>query len=329
MLQKIWTTKADFEAGALNNLWVPEGLNRLELKRLALSGTGIWIFDGAPGRKFNWQSFGHTNPNQNIYYRDDFRDNSIAGWTIEGGTWNCINGYMRGYADVDWTTNGMTVGSTSWQGIDLLMKIFAEVSAGDYDVAHHLYLRSDVARDNAYLWTISSVQKNLYRISGDAIAESHEAVGAGIARSAWRWWRLQIYTSGGHVFTRTKDWAVGNEEPGIWEYTHEFTSVWRSAGCIGVGRHIETGGKESRWDDLLVSRQEGIPSPANCSVSFKFWGSRDATNWESEYTDIAKVPASRFLKIEATLSRTSLLSAMPSLEDMTLGYKLLVQPIFF
>ncbi|GAI81875.1 unnamed protein product, partial [marine sediment metagenome] len=36
-----------------------------------------------------------------------------------------------------------------------------------------------------------------------------------------------------------------------------------------------------------------------------------------------------FIKIQATLSRTSLLSAMPTIEDMTLGYKaFLSQPIF-
>ena len=67
MLEKVWTTQADFEGGTLNNLWVPSGLNRLELKRLALSGTGLWIFDGAAGRKFNWQSLASTKPNQNIF----------------------------------------------------------------------------------------------------------------------------------------------------------------------------------------------------------------------------------------------------------------------
>lgn len=328
MIPGHWTTKQDFEEGTLNNILVPEGLNRLELKKLALSGTGVWIFDGGPGRKFKWLSFVSTKPNQNVFYRDDFRDNSIADWTIEGGTWNCINEYMRGYADVVWETNGMTVGYDSWQGVDILMKIFPEVSAGEYDVAHHVWLRCDPGRDNAYLWTVSTVQKNLYRISGDAIAESHEPVGAGIASNAWRWWRLQIYTSGGHVFTRTRDWAVGSEEPGTWEYTHEFTSVWRAIGCIGVGRHDHTGGKESRWDNILVSRKEGIPFPANCGIGFKFWASSDRVSWGSQYTDITKVPNSRFIKIQATLQRTSLLSAMPTIEDMALGYRLAVQPIF-
>lgn len=324
----IWTSKEDFEAGTLDNILVPEGLHKLELEKLSLSGTGTWIFDGGKGRKFNWLSFVSTKPNQNVFYRDDFRDNSIADWTIEGGTWNCINQYMRGYADVDWTTNGMTVGYTSWEGVDILMKIYKEVPANGWDCAHHVWLRSDVGRDNGYLWSFSKDTKDLYRIVNDAPVESFEGIGSGMSEGVWRWWRLQIYTSGGHVFTRTRDWAVGSEEPGTWEYTKEFTSVYRAIGCIGVGRHINTGGKESRWDNILVSRQEGIPSPANCSISFKFWASNNGVTWESEYTDITKVPNSRFLKIEVTLSRTSLLSAMPTIDDMTLGYRLCSQPIF-
>ncbi|MQY59514.1 MAG: hypothetical protein GH144_07910 [Clostridia bacterium] len=327
MLEKIWKSQADFEGGTLNNLWVPEGLNRLELKRLALSGTGVWIFDGAPGRKFTWQSFGHTNPNQNIYYRDDFRDKSIADWTKEGGTWDAVNKYLRGTQDLDWTQNGMTLGSTSWEGIDLLMKIYGSSCPGPFDAGVHAYLRSDTARDNSYLWTVFIGQKNLYRIVNDVLTESFEGVGAGIPLNQWRWWRLQIYTSGGHVFSRTKDWVVGAGEPG-WEYTHEFTSVWRGSGCIGVGRHDRTGGSESRYDNILISRKEGIPSPANCSISFKFWASNDPSSWGSEFTDITKLPNSRFIRIEATLARTSLLSAMPTLEDMALGYQLLVEPIF-
>lgn len=324
----VWTSKDDFESGTLDNILVPEGLHRLELEKLALSGTGTWIFDGGKGRKFNWLSFMSTKPNQNVFYRDDFRDNSIADWTIEGGTWNCYNQYMRGYADVDWTTNGMTVGYTSWQGVDVLVKIYKEVSGGVYDCSHHLWLRSDIGRDNCYLWSFSKDTKDLYRIVNDTIAESFEGIGSGMAENVWRWWRVQIYTAGGHVFTRTRDWAVGSEEPGTWEYTKEFTSVYRAIGCIGVGRHINTGGKESRWDNILVSRKEGIPSPANCSVSFKFWPSSNGSSWGNEYTDISKVPNSRFIKIEATLARTSLLSAMPTIEDMTLGYRLAAQPIF-
>ena len=44
-IEKIWTSKADFEGGTLSDVWVPEGLNRLELKRLALTGTWTRILE--------------------------------------------------------------------------------------------------------------------------------------------------------------------------------------------------------------------------------------------------------------------------------------------
>ncbi|GAI85146.1 unnamed protein product, partial [marine sediment metagenome] len=122
---------------------------------------------------------------------------------------------------------------------------------------------------------------------------------------------------------------VGTDEPGEWNVSHTWSGEWRSAGCFSIGRHTTEG--ENRYDNILLSRKEGIPSPANCSVSLKFWASSDGSTWGSYYTDIDNVPNSRFIKIQATLSRTSLLSAMPTIEDMTLGYEfllLLQQPIF-
>lgn len=323
MLEKIWTTQADFEGGALTNIWVPSGLNRLELKRLSLSGTGVWVFDGGAGRKFNWVSFGHTNPNQNIYYRDDFRDNSLEAWTIVGGTWVGINQYLRGTGTVNYTTNRVRVGPTTWEGLDILCKGYGVTAS------HRFYLRADhqAGNVNSYGFLLSmGGNVSVFRVANDAILDLIDKGVASPPNDVWYWFRVQIYTSGGNVIQRIKWWLVGNSEPGGWNVSHTWTGIWRSAGCFCFGRH--TGAGENRYDDILLSRQEGIPSPANCSVSFKFWASNDGSNWGSEYTDIADVPNSRYIKIQATLSRTSLLSAMPTLEDMTLGYKLLSQPIF-
>jgi len=328
MLEEVWTTQADFEGGSLSDVWVPEGLNRLELKRLALSGTGVWIFDAGAGRKFNWQSFGHTNPNQNIYYRDDFRDNSLAAWTIVGGTWAGSNYYMLGTANLAWNTNRVRVGPATWEGLDALFKGY-KGGGGATDPDHRFYLRCDLLAGNfnSYGFLLADGGNvSVFRIVAGVVNDLTDKGVATPAKGVWFWFRIQIYTSGGNVIQRIKWWSPGDSEPGGWNVSHTWAGIWRSAGCLSFGRHSTAG--ENRYDDILLSRQEGIPSPPNCSLSFKFWASNDGTTWGSQYTDIAKVPNSRFIKIEATLARDSLLSAMPTLEDMTLGYKLLVQPIF-
>lgn len=323
MLAKVWTSKADFEGGSLSNLWVPEGLNRLELKRLILSGTGVWIFDAGAGRKFNWQSFGHTNPNQNIYYRDDFRDNSLEAWTIVGGTWQGVSQYMRGTANLSWQTNRVRVGPTTWGGLDILCKAYL---ASPF---HNFFLRADhqASNVNSYgvqIYATGEGESCYFRVANGAVLETPATTGQ-VPPNTWYWFRMQVYTSGGNVIARTKWWLPSSGEPG-WTNSHTFSGIWRGSGCFCFGRHTTAG--ESRYDNILLSRQEGIPSPPNCSVSFKFWASDDGSAWGSQYTDISQVRNSRFIKIQATLSRTNLLSAMPTLEDMTLEYKIISQPMF-
>ena len=98
-----------------------------------------------------------------------------------------------------------------------------------------------------------------------------------------------------------------------------------NAGPVKIGAYQGIG-----WIDNLLLEHYSLPSPLGTSVSFKFWGSKDGSTWGSEYTDIKKVPSQyRYLKVQATLSRNSLASAMPVLNSMTLTYKLLVQPVFF
>lgn len=331
MLTKQWTSKSDFEGGTLTNLWVPSGLNRLELKRLQLSGTGVWIFDGGAHKKFNWQGFEHTNPNQNIYFRDDFRDNSLEAWYIAGGTWQGVNQYMKGSGSTSWEGNNARIGagygdSPYWPGQDILMKAFLSSGAE----SHRFFLRMDNAPGTLNSYLLCPVATNgiwQYRVSGGSVVEEGKISSVNIPRNCWLWIRLQIYTSGGNVIGRIKWWTPGSGEPG-WIASHTWSGVWRSSGCFGVGRHTADPGQENRYDDILISRQEGIPSPPNCSVSFRFAASDDGSSWSSWQTDIKKVPNGRYIKIEATLNRNSLLSAMPTLEDITLTYKLLVQPVF-
>jgi len=320
---KVWTTKADFEAGVLTDLWVPEGLNKLELKRLALSGTGVWILDGGLGRKFNWHSFGHSNPPQNVYYRDDFRDNSLEAWTIVGGTWEAVNQCIKGSGNLSWQTNRIRVGPTTWQGLDILCKAYLS----GVELAHLFYLRPDAQgyNVNSYGLTTHPDYTSRFRVANGEVLEDTQLLDYGCPKDAWYWIRVQIYTEGTDVKARIKWWLLDGDEP-EWEVSTTWSGIWRGSGCFSLGRH--TNSVICYYDNVLISRKEGIPSPAYCSVSFKFWASKDGVNWGSEYTDITKVPNSRFIKIEATLARTSLLSAMPTLEDMTLTYRLAVEPIF-
>ncbi|MBA7706171.1 hypothetical protein ES703_115018 [subsurface metagenome] len=326
---KKWTTKADFESGSLSGVWIPEGLNRLELKRTALSGTGTWVFDSGT-KKCEWLSFTSTKPNQNIYFRDDFRDNSLEAWTIIAGTWTGYNHTLRGTASLGWGSNRIIVGSTSWQGLDILFKGYKAGGDPD-DPDHRFYLRATTGINMAaYGWLLSSGDTvSAIRVDTGEILDLIEKGVSSPSKDVWYWFRLQIYTSGGDVIQKLKWWPVGSGEPGGWNVTHTWSGEeWRSEGCFSIGRH-STGG-ENRYDNFLFSRKEGIPSPPNCSVSYKFWASDNGTAWGSQYTDINQVPISRFIKIQATLSRTSLLSAMPTIEDMTLEYRSLKvqQPIF-
>jgi len=324
----IWTTQADFEAGVLTDVWVPEGLNRLELERTSLTGTAVYIFDGGPGKRYNWLSFTSTKPNQNIYFRDDFRDNSLEAWTIVGGTWVGYGYYLKGTGNLSWGINRVRVGSLSWQGIDALFKGF-NTGGGETDPDHRFFFRADSQGDNvnAYGFVLAS-GGNVYavRVADGAVLDNIDKGVASPSKDVWYWFRAQIYTSGDNVIQRIRWWLVGNEEPEEWNVTHTWTGEWRSQGCFSLGRHTSAG--ENRYDNFLLSRKEGIPSPANCLVSFKFYPSSNGTDFGSEQTDITKVPNSRFIKIQATLTRTSLLSAMPTIEDMTLGYRLATQAIF-
>lgn len=312
---KTWTTKADLEGGALTNVWVPEGLNRLELKRLALSGTATYIYDAGLGKVVNWVSFNSSKPNANIYYRDDFRDNSIAAWTIVGGTWVGINEYMRGTGAISWQTNRVRIGPTTWEGLDILFKGYLP----DAGLAHIIYLRPDAQgyNVNSYGWTTSPPYTSRIRVGGGEVLEDTQLLDYGCPAGAWYWIRAQIYTEGGDVKARIKWWLPGQGEPG-WKVSTTWPGIWRASGCFSLGRH--TSAVIGYYDNVLISRKEGIPSPANCSVSFQLATSDNGTDWSAWTDDIMNCADSRYIKVKAAFSRTSLLSAMPTLEDATIGY---------
>lgn len=244
MLQKQWTTKSDFESGSLTNVIVPENLNELELKRLNLTGNGAWIFDA--GKKANWQTFIKTDPDKNVFYRDDFRDNSLEAWVVVGGTWNCINEYMRGTSGGDWKINRVRVGPTTWTDLDILFK-------GYHTRCHRFFLRADHqgSNVNSYGLIMGPTLTGQFRVAGGEVLEQ-TTIYAGTPPKAWQWYRVQIYTSGGNVIGRLKWWTPGNDEPGTWQASHTWAGIWRGSGCFCFGRHDSEVGYLNYYDNILI-----------------------------------------------------------------------------
>lgn len=252
MSQKQWTTKSDFESGSLTNIIVPENLNELELKRLNLSGNGVWIFDA--GKKVDWKQFFKTDPTKNVFYRDDFRDNSLEAWVVVGGTWNCASEYMRGTGSVDWKTNRARVGSASWTDLDILFKGYLSNGAQ----SHRLFLRADEEGSGfcAYMLGVTGIQTEQARVCNGSVLENTVISGNHVTKGLWYWFRVQIYTSGSNVVGRIKWWYVGDNEPGSWKASHTWLGIWRSAGCFSVGRHTADPGEQNRYDSILIKAKE-------------------------------------------------------------------------
>ena len=122
------------------------------------------------------------------------------------------------------------------------------------------------------------------------------------------------------MIERCKWWLPGDDEPGSWQQSWTWSGVWRSSGCFSVGRHTADPGEQNCYDNILISRKEGIPDPPNCSVTFRFATSDNGTDWSAWTNDITDCADSRYIKVEVTLVRDDLISAMPTVEDMTVGY---------
>lgn len=322
MLEKIWTTQADFEGGTLANVWVPSGLNRLELKRLALSGTGTWVFDGGAGGKFNWQSFEHTVVNQKIIMRDDFRENSLADYYQEAlascypnysaPSWDSVNKRVKfdtGGSAYNFTLRPKSVSIQNFiLSFDFLCEYRYATNAPIISVGRY------INQSNMYYGTIRDVEVE----EATSLGKIKNGSDVNIKKSTMHYNLGQEY----QLIATVNGNSYKIEVPGLGSLSMT-DSDFPNAGGVKFGAAQGRG-----WIDNFLLEHYSLPSPPNCSISFKFWPSSDGTNWGAECSDIAKVPNSRFIKIQVTLSRTSLLSAMPTLEDMTLGYKLLSQPIF-
>jgi len=328
---KSWSTKADFEAGTLTNLWVPSGMNQLELAYGELSGTGVWIVDGAAGwsnphnRQFNWQTFEHTKDNIKTIWRDDFRADSRSKYPLHNmPKWNDGAGVPPGYDAANKRliintggSNGTTleIPGLSIQNVIASMKVYI---TGGYPTnqATATFLRFYNSNNNYIV-----IHEDTSMVERSQLFKWVNGVYTVLVygtKYPFGTWRTLYGSVNG---TNLKGWTD--------EYTMSKTDgSHTSAGKVLLGCWQWKG----YITDFLVEHFT-LPDPPNCSVSFKFWVSKDGENWEpEEYTDIdigVRVPSQyRYIKVQVTMSRESLAKAMPVLNSMTLTYKLLVSPIF-
>jgi len=313
---KQWASKADWDGGSLNNLICPSDLTRLELKELALSGTGEYTLDVGLGKKAKWIAFSKTQGNANVWLRDYCSD--LVGWTKEAGIWVATGGYILGSGTVNYPDNGL-YRNTNWKNADIKLKVWKEHGSAGI----HVWVRQS-NHDNGYLvWNAGGPDEDgdeyiaIGKIVNDEIYDDNGSDYT-LDNQTWYWWRIQVYDSGAGIVVRVKSWKVGTSEPGSWAHTWTESPRTFNTGGIGLGKRWHP--YNVRYDDILVSCKDGTPSPPGTSIYFQFYSSENGNSWEGPYSDIANVPESRYLKVKISMSRNNQSSAMPYVDDMTVGY---------
>lgn len=322
MSTKTWTTKADWDGGTYDKLYCPIALTQLELAYDELSGTATYVFDGGAAKRFRWQSFSHTKQNAVTIWRDDFRANSLSkyiwhnfpGWNDGAAVMPTYDGTNKRLVIDTGNDNGSTleIPGLSVQNVKALIDVYI---TGQYptNAAVFQWLRY-IDSDNTYMM-------------------GHQAVDASV-QSALAKWLLNVFSNltvpSGYFAKNVHRWLKFEiNSNSLKGYTDEYTHTTTDATFSAANKVLMGCWQAIGYIYYVLVEHYTLPSPANTTVSFKFWASNDGTNWTGYYTNIALVPKSRYIKIEVAMSRTNLLSAMPVLNDMTVGYELYIpQPIF-
>jgi len=313
MSTKEWTSKADWDGGSLDDLYCPTALAQLEIAYDILTGKATYIFNA--GKQVNWSSFGYTKADEATIWRDDFRANSLGRYTIVGPV-----AYDSTNKRLVCTPVGTAAG-----GVNLP----ASVSVKNVKAQCDFY----ITQDNDPPWGGMTYITCRYVDDGNRYLSRHTYVGGGNTT------RIIKYVGGSGSVLIIGGWAVPLN---VWR-THHFDlnnsslRSWTDEGSMqvndsdllvaGLIRFTHFVG-QGYMDNILIEHYT-LPSPANNSISVRFAISNDNVNWNPWVTDIANCGNSRYIKVEVTLSRDDLDSAMPVLKDMTLGYEARKQqPIF-
>ncbi len=311
---KVWTSKADWDAGTLSNTYCPIGLGQLELPYNELSGSGEFTLDVGSGNTADWLSFSHTKENAKTIWRDDFRTNSISKYT-----WYNLPGWNDGAAIMptyDSTNKRLVINTGDNDGTTLEIP---GVSLQNAIASIDVYITGQYPTNSATL------QYLRYADSDNSYVMLHQAVGASVESGIDKWLAGEntgLTEDSGRFPKDTRRWLIfeinGNALKGHTdEYEHNDTDEsFSSANKILMGCYQTIG-----YIYHVLVEHYTLPSPINNTLSFEFYKSSDGTNWAGPYSSISEVPDSRYLKVRVTMSRVSFLgSAMPVLKDMTVGY---------
>lgn len=322
MATKNWTSKADWDGGILDDLYCPIGLAQLEIAYDILTGKATYIFNAE--RMVNWISFGHTKENAKTVWRDDFRTDSRSRYTLYNQPgWRDTGGTMPGY---DAANHRLTIDTGFTEGSHLSPPVTIKNLIASEDIyvtgyyqayaAPGFYARlADV--DNWYYaatkaapeGTTSAICKCVGVFPDDFSILSE--IEWAIPKNVWRTLVFKLNNSSLHF--STNEGSVSATDGSLTAAGKVLFGTWCTIGYMD-NFHLE---------------HYTLPSPANNSISVRFAVSNDGNNWSPWMTDFGNCGNSRQIKVEVTLSRTSLASAMPVLNDMTVTYETRKQqPIF-
>lgn len=312
----VWTTKADWDdyEASDGNLYCPsmQGLKQLELAYDELTGTSEYKYDAGAGRTANWVYFNASEENAKTIWRDDFRADSLARYTLETmyGAW--------GYTAPSYDAAGKRILFDT--GDDKSFSMRLPVSVQNFILTYKSRGYFKHGTNFGFLsmgrWVNNS---NMYMaIMNDTGSPFASAIGKVVA-TAWTDLKTgavyhTIMASSQTLITTFNGNSLKAELVGIGSLSVS-NAVFPNAGPVKIGAYQGKG--NISW---LLLEHYALPSPANTTYTFRFNTSDDDMAWDGWVDDIEDCPNSRYIKVEVTLARVNLDSAMPVLEDMTVGY---------
>lgn len=311
---KVWTTKAHWDSGTLTDIYCPIGLEQLELAYDKLSGSGEFVHDAGVGKTANWIYFNHSKENAKTIWRDDFRADSRSKYTLHNFPgWNDGAGVQPGY---DAANKRLTVNTGDNAGTTLEVP---GISIQNVIASFDVYITGQYPENSASGQFLRYQDYNNYYLPLFQAAGSPYGSGMGKrVNDVWTvlvegkplfpkdTWRTLIFElNGNSLKAHTNECSMEATDGTFAEAGKVLVGCWQTIGYIG---------------QILVEHYI-LPSPVNCSISFQFATSDNGTDWSTWENDIANCADSRYIKVKVSMSRTNFLSsAMPVLEDMTVGY---------
>jgi len=313
---KVWSEKEDWDEGTLDKLYCPIDLGQLEIAYDELSGTAIFVHDAGVGKSVNWICFNYTKKNNKIIWRDDFRADSRSKYSIHNfpGWHDGEDPAQPGY---DSQNHRLTINTGGDKGTTLeIPGVLIQNVIASMDVYITGYYPSNAAIGQWLRFVDSNNQTIALHNAGDtaqfdsclrvrlnAVWQDEFAFGAMFAKQAWR--TLVFEVNGNSWKGYTDEYTMSGSDSTFPNANKVLMGCWQTQGYIR---------------QVMVEHYT-LPDPVNNSVSFQFATSDNGTDWSAWTDNITNCADSRYIKVKVSMSRTNFLSsAMPVLENMTVGY---------